>query len=141
MSFEEKSTWVVLGALLIAYGQYFLDLSAQTPWLLESTVDIEYRMQMLGTVMALVAIIVAAHIVIAIFAPSESDQADERDREINLRGEHFGGYVLGFATLAAMGLAMFEQEHFWIANLLLLGLVLSEIVSNSIKLVIYRRGF
>lgn len=141
MSFEEKSTWIVLAAVLIAYGQYFFNLAVQSPWLLETTVNIEYRVQMFGTVMALVAIIVAAHIAIAIFAPGASDQVDERDREITRRGEYIGGYVLSVAALSAMGMAMYEQEHFWIANLLLLGLVLSEMVSNSVKLVIYRRGF
>ena len=141
MSFQEKSTWITVVTVLFVYGQYFLNLTLQTPWALESTTAVEYRVLMFGTVVTLVIVMAVSHIVIAMFAPEASDQIDERDREINRKGEYIGGYVVGAAALTGMGMAMFETEHFWIANLLLLGLVLSEIVAGCIKLYIYRRGF
>jgi hypothetical protein len=66
--------------------------------------------------------------------------ADERDREINRFGEYVGGFALVVAVLIGLGLAMFEVDHFWIANALLAGLVLSELVAGATMVVLYRRG-
>lgn len=139
MSFEEKSTWVTLMAFLLAYSWYFLTMLTGIQ---ESSVaDLPYRGVMLGTVIGLVSIIVVSHVVIAAMAPDESDEVDERDREIKRRGEYVGGYVATAAALTGMGMAMYEIEHFWIANTILLVLVLSEIVSSLVKIYCYRRGF
>jgi len=48
--------------------------------------------------------------------------------------------VAAGAALAGLALAMLEVEHFWIANAILAGLVLSEVVSGVTKVVLYRRG-
>lgn len=139
MSFEEKSTWVMLALVTLVYGGYFTvvlgDIAA-----LESVSDIAYRGLMLGTVVVLVVLATISHIVIAISNPSDADGSDERDREINRFGEYVGGYVLGVGALVGLGMAMFEMDHFWIANAILAGLVVSEIVSGLTKIIAYRRG-
>ena len=43
-------------------------------------------------------------------------------------------------VLGVLALAVFEAAHFWIANALLLSLVLAEIVAGIRKLTLYRRG-
>ncbi len=40
----------------------------------------------------------------------------------------------------ALILAMFEQDHFWIANALYVGFFVSSITSSIARLVSYRRG-
>ena len=138
MSFQEKSTWVLLGTYLVTYGWYFIAVSSDL-----STTDvgaIDYRLLMLATVIALVVLAVAAHIIIAIASPKDADRTDERDREINRYGEYIGGFVLGAGALVVLAMAMFEVEHFWIANVLLVAMVLSEITSAVSKIVLYRRG-
>lgn len=138
MSFQEKSTWTMGAIMVIVYGWYFAVVFGQIDE--RDVAEIVYRPLMLTTVLALVVLATASHILIAIAAPDEADRADVRDREINRYGEYVGGYVLGVGALAALGMAMFEVDHFWIANVILLGLVVSELASLGTKVVLYRRG-
>lgn len=140
MSFQEKSTWVMLTLVALVYGLYFAVVLGDIVALESPVRDIAYRGLMLGTVVVLVVLATISHIVIAIANPSDADESDERDREINRFGEYVGGYVLGVGALVALGMAMFEVEHFWIANAILAGLVLSEITSGLTKIISYRRG-
>jgi hypothetical protein len=80
-------------------------------------------------------------IVLAVVDRRQADDEDERDRLIERRGDQVGGYVLAVAALVGMGLAMVEGAYFWIANALLAGLVLSELVKGIVMLSAYRRGF
>ncbi len=139
MSFQEKSTWVMGIILLGVYGWYFSVVLGQ---LEGGDVEvIDYRSQMLTTVVLLIVAAVVAHVVIAVANPQDADRTDVRDREINRYGEFVGSYVLGTGALVALGMAMFEVEHFWIANVILAGLVLSELTALGTRLVLYRRGF
>jgi hypothetical protein len=137
MSFEEKSTWVMLFSVLAVYSWYFLKLSAALPEEGVTTPEIAYKGMMLATVCALIVIAAVAH---AVIASNGSDQSDERDHKINRFGEYVGGYVATAAALSGMGMAMFELAHFWIANTILLLLVLAELISGGIKIYCYRRG-
>lgn len=139
MSFEEKSTWAVLFTFLLVYGWYFLQVSAAVSS--QDVASIDYQYLMGATVAALIGISIVTHIAIAILSPDDADKSDERDREINVRGEYIGGFVVSTAALVAIGLAMLELAHFWIANALLLGLVTAELVTDCIKIYYYRRGF
>ena len=138
MSFQEKSTWVMGAIMLIVYGWYFSVVFGQIGD--QNIAEIAYRPLMLTTVLALVVLAAVSHIIIAVAAPDEADRTDVRDREINRFGEYVGGYVLGVGALVSLGMAMFEFDQFWIANALLLALVLSELVSLGTKAVLYRRG-
>jgi len=95
---------------------------------------------MLVTVVVLVVLAAATHIVLAVSDPKGADQSDVRDKEINRFGEYVGGYVLGVGALVVLWLAMIEADYFWIANVMLLALVLSELVSGVTRIVAYRRG-
>jgi hypothetical protein len=139
MSFEEKSTWAVLFTFLLVYGWYFLQVSAALST--QDVASVEYQATMAVTVAALIVISIVMHIVLAILSPGDADKSDERDREISVRGEYIGGFVVSTTALVAIGLAMLEMAHFWIANALLLGLVAAELVTDCIKLYYYRRGF
>jgi MFS family permease len=85
-----------------------------------------------GMVLAIVATIVS---------PRDADRTDERDREINRRGEHVGFYVMSIAAIVPLVLAMAKAEHFWIANSLYLAFVLAALASAAVKIVSYRRGW
>ena len=139
MSFEEKSTWAVLAAFVVVYGGYFLEIYGR---LGAGEVDnIEYKILMGSTVVTLIVVTVVTHIVIAILAPDEADRVDERDRNIDIRGEYVGSFAVSLTALAGIALALAEMEYFWVANALLLGLVLAEILTNCTKLWFYRRGY
>lgn len=112
MSFQEKSA-IALGALLLV---------------------------MIIAVVALVILAVVSHIAIAVVNPKEADAYDERDRLISLRGERIGGYVLAVGVFAGLVFAMIEVDHFYVAQTLLLSLVLAQASDEASKVVLYRRG-
>lgn len=70
----------------------------------------------------------------------DPERRDERDIGIHRLGEQIGGGVLGVVVVVTLGLAMMEYEHFWIANSLYAGLVLSALAACGAKIVAYRWG-
>jgi len=144
-SYKEKSILISLLAVAGIYGVYFIDvMSGSTEPTLSAMLS-----RMLGIVVALVVVHVIYHIVISLDDVSEEE--DERDRAVNRRAAVFGYNVLFVAVLAVTGRmvilgAWAEHEQaiapstFEIANLLLAGLVLSEVVYYAMQLVLYRSG-
>lgn len=144
MSFHEKNNALMLGAIVLVYGAYFL-IVLGLPVMSDTDIDVNARLVMsnglmLGSVVALVAIAIIGHILITVLAPKDADKHDERDRLIEMRGDQRGGFVMAFGALCGMGLAMLAMPHFWIVNAILAGLVLGEIVKAVSKLIDYRRG-
>ena len=139
MSLKARTTVVMLVVLLIVYGWYLIQIlmAASTA----PVVEIPYQWLLLVTVGILVVLSVVDMTVLAILARREADQEDDRDNLIEMRSDQVGGYVLAVAAFAAIGVAMVEGSSFWIAQLLLAGLVLSELVKSVVMLGAYRRGF
>lgn len=138
MSFQGKSTALMLAIIVGVYGWYFVTVAR---WASDSPVtEIAYQPLMLATVVVLIVLAVGGHILLAVIPPYAGRQPDERDRLIEARGESIGGVVLGAGAVGGIFLAMAEFEYFWIANTILLGLVLSEVVAGSTKLFLYRRA-
>lgn len=65
---------------------------------------------------------------------------DERDVEVLRAGELAGRWALVAGAVVALGLALAESAHFWIANVLYLAFVLSAVVSTGLRLAAYRWG-
>lgn len=138
MSFQAKSTIVMLTALVVAYGWYGFQvfrLAADSP-----VETVEYQPLVLIVVVPLVVIATIGHIVISALNPSEADSSDERDRQIARRGSVIGGWIVSIAGIGALFAAMAEVGHFWIAHLLLAGLVLAELTDGIWRLALYQRG-
>ncbi|WP_428407339.1 hypothetical protein [Hyphococcus sp.] len=134
MSFKEKSAWIVLAALILIYGGYAWSLIEGGGFGAGTTAV------MFGAIMSFVALIVIAHIAAAIFAPKSASEAeDERDRQIELRGDEAGGFILGVVVLFALGVALLRGQYL-LANILFLGLAASEIVKNLYEVFLYRRS-
>ena len=138
MSFHEKSAWAMLGIIIVVYGWYFAGIQGQVGAV--EVGQIEYQGAMLRTVLTLVGLAIAAHILIAVVGEKGEDTADERDKVINRYGEYIGGYAMGVTALVALALSALEYPHFWIANVILAGLVVSEAVSLVTRIFLYRRG-
>lgn len=144
MSFHEKSNALMLGAVVLVYGVYFALVLGQ-PLMTGAQINTETGLfmsngLMLASVLALVVIAIAGHVLIAVLAPKDADKRDERDRLIEMRGDQRGGFVMAFGAVCAMGLAMLAAPHFWIVNAILAGLVAGEIVKAISKIIDYRRG-
>jgi hypothetical protein len=160
MTFEERRTWIEAVVTVLVPGWYFLSVlpeTSRTPvaeidyqWLLGVSVVVLVATIIGGVIATNIAALVANEVAGArgdathletSAAAAALDRSDERDAAIGRIGAQAGGALLGLAVLVPLGLAMAEREHFWIANSLYAGLVLSSLASAAVKLVAYRRGF
>ncbi|WP_017541631.1 hypothetical protein [Nocardiopsis halophila] len=134
MPYGERRTWAYLVTALLVPSLYVAAVLAG-PGLARS-VEGEFQAPLL--------VAIGAGLVANMFfvrPPRKGrDRRDERDAEIDRRGERVGFIVLGAAMIAPLALAMLEAAYFWIAHAAYLAYVLSAAVSSAAKLVFYRRG-
>lgn len=142
MSFWEKSTLATLIGVILIYGWYgfqVLSFGGDEPLQLS-----DIRGTLLVTVIALVVLLVAAHILIAVIAKLRdgeiADEGDERDEIIRLKGTAIHDYVLSAGVVITIGFALFDATPFTLVNMLVGAIVLADIVHFSTMLVYYRRG-
>lgn len=138
MTFQEKSTLAMSGILLLVFGSYFtlvFTVIAASP-----DRDLAFTGLMVVTVVMLVILAAASHIVLAVaFRPWNASGEDERGRFITLRAERTGRYVLAVGVCTGIGLAVVQTDTFWIAQALIGALVLAEVVEGIEKIVLFRR--
>jgi hypothetical protein len=135
-SFEEKSVWIQLVSMVAVLGSY----SVVAALMLSKgvTTVIAFVAVFMVAVGLMVVVLVVGHIVVAI--ASRPEGRDERDRLIEWRAESNSSWILGTGVLAAItGLAV-SVDNVWIAHLLLLSMLLSEVAKLVFQLVYYRRG-
>lgn len=135
-SFEERSTWVQLISLVLALGGYF----GVAGWMLAAGItEIAAFVPLFAvSVVLLVVLLAAGHAAAAIAAGPE--RRDERDRMIAWKAEGRSSWLLGVGVLAAVAGLAAKVEPTWIAHLLLLSMLASEVLNFSLRLVSYRRG-
>ena len=138
MSFDEKNAWAFGVIALLVYGGY-------AAWVLGQArdmplVEVDYAWPMIGSIVAGIVLCIIATVVISAMRPSEAGVRDERDREINRRGEQTGQSFVVIGGLAVMVLAMIEAPYFWIANAMYLAFILSAILTTATKVAGYRWG-
>lgn len=139
MTYEEKGVWVYLVVVLATYGVYLgivLSQLGTTP-----VAEIDYVAPLLWTIGASIASAIVLRIIVEIFAPSDKQKADARDRDIDRTGERLGSWPLIAGALGALVLAIVQAEYFWIANALYLGFAAAAVLASVIKISLYRRGF
>jgi hypothetical protein len=150
MPFEEKFTWVSAVVSTGVAAVYFARVLGQVQTV--PVAEIAYQMPLLIAIGALIVLTIIGTIVVAIGSAvsvqitgsgsvDEIDRKDERDADINRRGELVGYYASSAGALGVLALAMLRYDPFWIANALYLSFVVGAIVSSVAKLVAYRRGF
>jgi hypothetical protein len=139
MSSEERSAWI-MGALAVgSLGVYLAILLGRQDG--SRLADVSYVAPMLWTIGASIVASIVLHIGAGIINRKDGHLKDQRDREINQRGDHIGQSFVVVGGVAAMGMAMAEWPYFWIANVIYLCFHLSAITGSAAKLVAYRNGF
>lgn len=150
MSFEEKVTWVGAAVTIVAVGWY--------AWVLAPLLDaapvteIAYQRPMLVAIGAMIVLSIAGSIAVSIAtaiglevsgrgSSADVSRRDERDARIDARGDRVSFYVASAVMVGVLAMAMLEITHFWIANATFAAFVLAGLVSATVKLVAYRRGF
>lgn len=139
MTYEEKGQWVYLIAVLVGTAGYGIFLAIQAPS--TGLAGVDYVGALLGAIGFAIVFSIAGRIVLEIISQSEVQKADIRDRDIDRRGEYVGGIVLGVGMILPFGLALADMASFWIANAMYAAFATAAVVSTSVKLASYRRGF
>ncbi|MGY6630095.1 MAG: hypothetical protein ACXIUL_03715 [Wenzhouxiangella sp.] len=144
LSFQEKSTWGTLFALLVIGTLY--SRAAWQLWQHEALVSEAVFGLLLGYTVLLVVVLVGYHVLISVLSSREDD--DERDRLIEWRSGNIGGLVLGFGVFTVIGHILvggWRGDPLFlspvaIANVLLLVMLVASVAEMTLKLYYYRRG-
>jgi fatty acid desaturase len=136
-SFEEKSAWVTLLALVAVFGCYFLMAARMLSAGVTETATPFVPLFIVITVL-LVIVLAVGHAAAAIV--SGGDKRDERDQQIERRAESNSGWILAVGVISAVFALALPIGKAWIANGLLMSLVVSEVVNYVLRLYYYRRG-
>ena len=139
MNFREKTAWLTLASMTIAYTIYFGLIIAGHP----AGREMFPMLWLFGSIAAVQAVVViAGHIALAMTTPkAERKRPDERDRAIHRRGAAAAYYVM-MAGMMLVGVVMpFTDTGVKIANAGLFAIVLAEAVNGAVVLLSYRRGW
>lgn len=137
MAFQEKSAWVMLVALLLAGAGYF----ALVAWLSAQMGGLAPPLApaLVVYVVALIAIAIVGHIVVAAGAPREANASlDERERFIEARASHRSGTVLGGAVILSLGLYLTTVDGNVLFYSVLASLMLSQILEYGLQIALHR---
>jgi hypothetical protein len=137
MSYLEKNTWAFGVIAVLGYGSYVAVVLSRADG--GPLTGVAYVGPLLATIGAAVVTGIVAGIVLGMTS-AERGVRDEREQAIERMGEHVGQSFLVLGGLGALVLALVEADHFWIANVLYLGFVLSAVLSSVARLVAFRRG-
>lgn len=135
-SFEEKSVWIQLVSTVAVLGSYFVIAALMLSK--GVTVLIAFVPLFIVAVVLLVIVLVAGHIVVAV--ASKPEGRDERDRLIGWRAESNSAWILAVGVFAAITALIASVEGVYVAHLLMLSMLLSEVAKYVFQLVYYRRG-
>lgn len=139
LTYREKTAWLNLGCMLVAYSLYFGLVIAGHPAGRETFP----MLWLFGSIAATQAIVVIAGTVALTLATPRADRQrpDERDRAISRRGRAAAYYVM-LVGMIVVGVVMpFTDSGVTIANAALFAIVLAETVHNAVVLLSYRRGW
>ncbi len=138
VTFEEKNTWVYAATTLCSYVAYLaviLGRAQRAP-----LADVAYVRPMLWAIGVAIAASILGHVAVGVAWPEDCGKKDQRDKEIQQFGDLVGQSFVVVGGVAALVLSMAEVRHFWIANAIYVGFVLSVLLGSTAKLVAYRRG-
>lgn len=138
MSFEEKNAWAYLVIAAAGYGAYLVVMLGRAQG--QDPTEVPYADAMLWAIGGAIVASILLTILLSIFFPRDAGKKDQRDKEVDRKGQYVGGLVLGIAVIVPFLLTIAEADHFWIANAIYAAFVLSAIVGTSVTLVAYRRG-
>ncbi len=139
MAFLEKSNWVVL---VVGVPTLLVYLAVVVPQVLsEPIVEVSWVEPMVFAIVGFVVANILGNVVVAAINPSEADQNDQRDREIDRFGERVGNSLIAAGAVAALVLAMAKADHFWIANAIFLAGIAGALLSSATKIAAYHGPF
>jgi hypothetical protein len=138
VSYEEKGVWVYLVTSAAAYLVYVAIVAGRVAS--QPTGTVSYVPVLLWTAGASILASVIGRTLVETARPSDSRQADVRDREISRSAEFASRWFVIAGAVTGLAMAMARWDYFWIANVIYLGFVLWAVAGSVVKLAAYRRG-
>jgi len=138
MTLEEKRAWIRLVVAVVVYSGYVVVVLGQAGG--RPLAEVPYAAALLWSVGAAIVAAIVVEIVIGAANPKASLVKDVRDREIGRLGDHVGQSFVVIGAVAAMLMAVAGWDRFWIANVIYLCFVLSAVLGNVTKVIVYRRS-
>jgi hypothetical protein len=139
MTLEERRAWIRLVVAVAAYGGYTAVVLARVGG--RPLADAAYAVAMLWSIGAAIVAAIVIETVTGMASPGMSRIKDVRDRQIGQLGDYVGQSFVVIGAVAAMLMAMAGWERFWIANVIYLCFVLSAVLGNVTKVIVYRGSF
>ncbi|MBX3092943.1 MAG: hypothetical protein KF680_00145 [Cryobacterium sp.] len=139
MASAERMAWQYGLIAIAGYSVYLgliLSQAGSSP-----LVEVDYVWPMVWTIGGAIVGAIVLSILVAMFFPKDAGKEDVRDKEIGRFGDNVGNGFVVAGALAALVMALLEWDHFWIANVIYLGFVLSGILSSIARIAAYRWGF
>ena len=137
MPYQEKSAWlmtVILGSLGFGYFSQVWSLSTTSGQLAPPTLP-----AIISFTVALVIASIVAHIVIAVFSPTDvNEPSDEREKRIFDRAGHWSGYVLVFGVVTSLGHYLFTAQDHVLFYGVFASLILSQLAEYIFQIYFYR---
>lgn len=139
MTFQEKSAWVMILALIVSGAFYGLSIYGAAVALADIPPPNGVGMSI--AVVIIVAIAIFGHAVAAIGNPADANAPeDERDRIVVRRAGNLSGALLGVCCiLSIMAYAVIPHGHM-LFHAIVFGLVLSQVAEYGLTIWYYRRG-
>ena len=138
MGYRERGTWIellVAAGVFVWYLQLILRRMQGT-----AIADVGFQGPMIRAVVISIVATIVVHILYAIFTGSTDTQEDQRDKQVSRFGDWVGMWPLVVGAGGALTLTILELDHFWIANAIYIGFVVSSLASSVARLIAYRRG-
>ena len=139
MTYKEKTSWLMLVAMVLAYSLYFGLIIAGHP----AGKSLFAMLWLFGTIAATQAVVVIIGCIWLAIEARKLPRAriDERDRAIAARGTAISYYVLLTAMIVVGVVMPFTEPPIKIVNTALFGIVLAELVGLIVVVTSYRRGW
>jgi hypothetical protein len=137
MSFQEKSAYVMVIALLMGGGLYFYEVLFQSMGLDGWVSPVLPGLIQLTFIMVFVSII--GHIITAAISPVQAEaRLDERERQIFNRAGSLSRFILGFVVILSLGNYLISENGLLLFYSIFAGLIVSQLAEYVIRIFLYR---
>lgn len=134
MTLEERRAWIRLVVAVLAYAAYAVVVAVRAAG--GPLTAVPYGGVLLISIGGAIATSMLAEMVVG----GRSREIDVRDREIGRFGDHTAQSFVVVGAVAGMLMAIAGWDHFWIANVIYLGFVLSAVLGGVTRVILYRTG-
>lgn len=139
ITFREKSLWLLLVSLCVAFGVYFAFALSNASAQVEPTQVAAF----IGIIVVFVVAQIIGHALLGIASRRELTakiETDERDVLIRLKSSELSSYVLAVGVFFSLCVGVFVSGNFVFVHVLLAFWVLAQVTEYATQLILYRRG-